>query len=114
VNPDPGTMEGYPASSTCMQCHANVAADSPSIRKLAEYYKNNRPVPWVRVYEIPDTVRFSHRAHLSAGSACENCHGKVQESERLVRSGAISMNACMDCHRARAISIECAFCHDEK
>src|SRR5438046_1109610 len=50
---------GLPAASQCMLCHQNVKQDSPSIRKLAGYLKESKPIPWVRVYRVRDFVFFS-------------------------------------------------------
>jgi hypothetical protein len=73
------------APSVCMQCHSAIKADSPAIQKLAQYAAENKPVPWVRIYEIPAYVDFSHRAHIAAKNTCEDCHGKVAERDALYR-----------------------------
>ena len=114
VNPDPGETEGLPPASTCMQCHSAIKTDSPAIQKLTAYAKNNRPIPWVRVYVVSDFVNFSHRKHVTAGNTCEDCHGKVAESDQLARETNISMGGCMACHRTKNASIECTFCHEER
>ena len=67
VNPEPGTLMTFPATTKCMQCHSSVAADRPAIQKLAEYDKSKTPVPWVRVYKVLVGVEWSHRKHLQAG-----------------------------------------------
>jgi len=112
VNPDPGETEGIPQAATCMQCHSAIKTDSPAIQKLAAYAKNNRPIPWVRVCEIPEFVTFSHRQHVTAGNTCEDCHGKVAETERLALATNLNMGGCRNCHQARNASTECNFCHD--
>jgi Cytochrome c7 and related cytochrome c/Class III cytochrome C family len=114
TNPDPGETEGIPPASTCMQCHSAIKTDSPAIQKLTAYFKNNRPIPWVRVYAIPDFVNFSHRGHVKAGNTCEDCHGKVAESDQLSREVDISMGGCMNCHKTKNVSIDCTFCHDQR
>jgi hypothetical protein len=114
VNPDPGETEGIPPASTCMQCHSAIKTDSPAIQKLTAYARNNRPIPWARVYSIPDFVTFSHRDHIKAGNTCEDCHGKVAESDQLARETNLSMGGCMNCHRVKNASIDCTFCHDER
>lgn len=111
-NPDPGVIEGFPPAATCMQCHSAIKTDSPAIQKLAAFVRDKRPIPWVRVYGVPDYVNFSHRSHLNAGQTCENCHGKVAESDRLARETNVSMSGCMDCHKVKNVSVECTFCHE--
>ena len=112
--PDPGEMMTFPATAKCMTCHTAVKKDSEAIRKLAQFHQENRPVPWARVYQIPSFVDFSHKAHLEAGSSCENCHGKVAERDRLSKEGDISMGGCMDCHRAKKAPNDCTFCHEQR
>ena len=114
LNPDPGEMMTIAPATTCMQCHATIKADSPAIQKLAEFAKNGREVKWVRVYQIPSYVIFSHRTHLEAGSKCEECHGKVEGRDQLFREADISMGGCMNCHRARKASIDCLSCHEQQ
>jgi hypothetical protein len=114
LNPDPGETEGIPQAAICMQCHSAIKTDAQAIRKLAAYAENNRKIPWVRVYAIPDFVNFSHRQHVTAGNTCEDCHGKVAESEQLARETDINMGGCMNCHRTRNASTGCTFCHDQR
>ena len=64
VNPEPGNLMTFPATSKCMQCHVDVAKDRAPIQKLAEFAKSGDPVPWVRVYQITPGVNWSHRRHL--------------------------------------------------
>lgn len=111
-DPDPGETMTLPVASMCMQCHSAIKADSPAIQKLAAFAKNDREIPWIRVYEIPTYVKFSHRAHLESGSTCEECHGPVAQRAQLSKEGDISMGGCMSCHRAKKASIDCGFCHE--
>ncbi len=109
----PGFAAGIPQEATCMGCHMTVKADSPAIRKLAEFHKAKKPVPWVKVYRVPDYVWFSHEVHhREAGLECESCHGPVAEREVIVREKSISMNSCIACHDERGASKECNVCHD--
>lgn len=100
--------------AVCMQCHSAIKTDSPAIQKLAAFAKNDREIRWARVYEIPSYVNFSHKSHLDAGAGCEDCHGPVATREVLSREGDISMGGCMNCHRAKKVSIDCTFCHEER
>ncbi|HTS29452.1 MAG TPA: cytochrome c3 family protein [Bryobacteraceae bacterium] len=114
LNPEPGEAMGIAPASVCMSCHSAVKADSPAIRKLADFARNNLAIPWVRVYEIPSYASFSHKTHLSGGNDCEDCHGRVADRERLTRERDISMGGCMNCHQSRKVSIDCTFCHDPR
>jgi len=96
TKPDPGEVMTFPATDKRMPCHAVVARDKPSIKKLSAFAKSNEPTLWVRVYSIPDWVDFSHKAHPDAGATCENCHGRVAERDSRFKAGDISMAGCMD------------------
>jgi len=112
--PDPGEMMGIPAASKCMTCHQTVKKDSPAIQKLASYAARQEAVPWVRVYQIPSFVFFSHKDHLAAGAKCETCHGKVAERDRMFRETDISMGGCQSCHRENKASNDCTTCHEQR
>lgn len=109
---DPGFQAGYPKESACMACHATVKTESPAIRKLAEYAKTRQPIPWVKIYKIPDFVWFSHASHAQeAKIACADCHGPVASRDVLAKERPTDMASCMDCHSRRAVSNACDFCH---
>ena len=60
----------------CRDCHAATKTESLHIRKLAEFDKAGEPVPWVKIYRVPDFVWFSHASHVEdAAIACASCHG---------------------------------------
>jgi hypothetical protein len=113
-NKDPGEFMGIPVASKCMTCHQSIKIDSPAIGKLAEYHKNNRVIPWVRIYQIPSYVFFSHRSHVQSGAACADCHGPVEQREALRKEVPTTMGACMDCHQKRKASNDCTFCHEQR
>jgi hypothetical protein len=109
-NPNPGETMTIAAPPVCMQCHSAIKTDSPAIQKLAAYAKDGKQVPWVRIYEIPSWVNFSHRSHLQAQNTCDECHGKVVERDRLYREVDLNMGTCMNCHAAKKASIDCGYC----
>ncbi len=111
--PEPGDLATFPKEAKCMSCHTAIKAESPAIVKLAEYYKEKKPVPWVRIYKVPDYVFFSHQNHhKKAKIACETCHGPVAERAVMTREKPASMLSCMDCHDQMGASNECNFCHN--
>lgn len=114
LNPDPGERATIVPASKCMECHSSIKTESPAIQKLAAAAKAGRDIDWVRVYEIPSWVSFSHRAHLEAGSTCQECHGPVATREQLFRETDISMGGCMNCHRAKKASLDCTYCHEPR
>ena len=69
---------GLPSVERCMGCHKITAADKPEIKKLAEYAAKREPIPWARVYKLPEFTYFPHKAHIRAEVACQTCHGPVE------------------------------------
>jgi hypothetical protein len=115
VNPDAGEMMTFPATAICMSCHQAIAADRPAIQKLAAYAKAGTPVPWVRVYDTPDYVFWSHRAHLQAKVGCVECHGPVAERDVIAQeTDVVTMLGCRRCHDARQVFTDCGDCHEPR
>jgi hypothetical protein len=113
-NADPGEFMGFPAESFCMTCHQAVKADSPHIEKVAAAAREKKPIPWVRVYQLPTYVYFSHRVHTAAGATCVTCHGPVRERDRITKEVSHNMRSCMACHAATKARSDCMTCHEER
>jgi hypothetical protein len=105
------TVAGIPAVGDCRACHLFIAQGSPEIRKIMEYWEKKEPIPWVRVYGVPDHVYFPHMMHIRAGLACSGCHGDVAAMARIKRVVEIEMGWCLSCHRQHKASIDCWTCH---
>jgi hypothetical protein len=109
----PGDLAGYPNVNFCMGCHSSIKKNSPSIQTLAAYAKDEKPVPWVKVYTLPPFVYFSHQVHYKkAGVQCAECHGPVAERDALGKERGLEMNDCMKCHDQRKAPNGCDVCHD--
>jgi Cytochrome c7 and related cytochrome c/Class III cytochrome C family len=102
TNADRSRNATIPAVQTCMNCHRYISmADSAVIDKaVVARLKTDAPMPWVRVYKLPDHVFFDHRSHVDAGVQCETCHGDVKSMDVLTRVMDMRMGKCMDCHRS--------------
>ena len=116
TNPDAGRLMTYPPTSTCMTCHATIAARTPALQKLAEYAASPKPIPWVRVYQLPDFVIYwKHSAHLQAGIACVDCHGPVPARDVIaVETTVLTMPGCVTCHDTRQTLTDCGDCHEPR
>jgi c(7)-type cytochrome triheme protein len=112
-NADPGEYMGFPQESFCMTCHQAIKADSPHIAKLAAAARDQKPMPWVRIYQLPPRIYFSHRVHTTAGTTCETCHGPVRDRDVMSREVSYDMKSCMACHAAMKARNDCAACHEE-
>ncbi len=88
-----------PPTQTCMNCHSKVRADSTKLLLVRESAAFDKPLPWVRVHELPQFVYFDHSAHLAAGVGCSSCHGRIDQMPRVTQSQPLSMSWCLDCHR---------------
>ena len=104
-------VAGIPAVADCRSCHQFIARDAAEIKKLEGYWEKEQPIPWVRVYGVPDHVYFPHMMHIRAGLVCSGCHGDVAAMERITRSVKLNMGWCLDCHRKHKASIDCWTCH---
>lgn len=108
-----GGSAGFPSLSLCLSCHRGATGEISAVGALLEgYEQRGEPIPWVRVYKIPDFVFFSHTEHLAAGATCATCHGAVEVRDTLKQEVPTSMETCMDCHESRGASIACHFCHE--
>jgi hypothetical protein len=103
---------GLPDIEACMACHDTVATTSQLIRRLSSLHKKGEGLSWVRVYQVPDFVFFSHRNHDKAGIECVTCHGPVEKRNILAKEISTSMITCMNCHAEKNVSNDCYLCHD--
>ena len=61
--------------------------------------KNDTPLTWIRVNDLPDFVYFSHQIHVKQGVGCTTCHGAVDKMPLLYQTQSLQMEWCLDCHR---------------
>ncbi len=104
-------VAGIPSVQRCAGCHEQVLADAPEIQRLLEFWENEAPIPWVRVHDLPDHVRFSHKRHVLGGVDCAECHGDVAQMEAAVQVESLRMGWCLNCHQEREASRDCLVCH---
>ncbi len=107
---------GIPAVSTCAGCHLPggvpmVRADRPGVKQLVEYWQRKVPIPWQRIYNLPDYVHFPHMRHVHAGLQCQECHGQVQNMAVVQKVVPLQMGWCVQCHRQRGARTDCDVCH---
>lgn len=107
---------GMPTVERCMGCHTIIKPDAPEIKKLAVYWKEQAPIPWVRIYNLPRFVFFSHEVHVSGAKlACEKCHGDVGNMDYPTRKVVdMNMGWCLDCHSQQPNAPQlrdCVVCH---
>lgn len=90
---------GIPPTETCMNCHQQIWVDSPMLEPVRASFRDDRPLRWNRVHDLPDFVYFNHSIHIAKGVGCVTCHGQVNEMPLLARGASLQMQWCLDCHR---------------
>ena len=100
-----------PPTEVCMNCHISIRPNSDKLKALRESYgqkliqgddptKAGKPIPWVRVHDLPNYVYFNHAAHVNASISCVECHGNVDRMEAVYQKEALNMAWCLQCHRS--------------
>ena len=107
---------GIPPVQTCIGCHQVIGGtderQQAEIAKVRQYWADQEPIPWVRVYKVADHVHFPHMRHVAANVDCTECHGPVQEMGVIVEvNQPLSMGWCVSCHVERDAARDCAVCH---
>jgi Cytochrome c7 and related cytochrome c len=90
---------GIPPTKTCMNCHAQIWADSPMLEPVRESFRTGQAIPWTRVHDLPDFAYFDHSIHVSKGIGCVTCHGRVDLMPLTWRQHSLTMEWCLECHR---------------
>ncbi len=131
-----GTFAGVPSLDKCAGCHAAPMGTTAEEKNFIERYVTpGREPVWAVYARQPDNVFFNHIAHVKrAALACETCHGshgtgdhlRPYQEDRLSGysrnlwqvaergSGtrpAMTMKACVDCHREQGLEHSCLDCH---
>ena len=88
-----------PPTQICMNCHASIRADAPTLLPVRQSWANGTPIPWIKVHDLPDYAYFNHSAHVNKGVACVSCHGRVDQMDVVRQTQPLSMAWCLDCHR---------------
>ena len=91
---------GIPPTKTCMHCHSVLFANAPILEPVRASFKNDTPLTWIRVNDLPDFVYFSHQIHVRQGVGCATCHGPIDKMPLTYQARSLQMEWCLDCHRA--------------
>jgi hypothetical protein len=93
---------GMPPTQTCMNCHSQIWADSPYLEPVRASFRDNKPIQWERVHDLPEYVYFNHSIHVAKGVGCSSCHGQVDEMASVYQENTLQMEWCLSCHKDTA------------
>lgn len=103
-------VAGIPPVQKCIGCHKSIESvrETPRIKKLFEYWEAGKPIPWKKVHDLPDFVRFNHERHIKRfyfqqdrpyQEVCGYCHGDVKTMTVARRQKPLTMGWCASCHQ---------------
>jgi cytochrome c553 len=125
-----GKQATVPSVNVCMNCHMGIKEyagpalyreDGSEVNGTAEiaklfdyagfdpatnkYTKEAKPIPWVKIHNLPDHVYFNHSQHTKAGQVqCQTCHGEIQKMSEVKQFADLSMAWCVNCHRTTKVN----------
>ncbi|MEY3450809.1 MAG: hypothetical protein RL711_634 [Bacteroidota bacterium] len=102
-----GKSANIPSPNICLNCHSQIKTTSPKLEALRNAVKNNKPIEWVRVHNLPDLAYFNHSQHVVVGKLeCQTCHGPVEKMEVIQQYSPLTMGWCINCHRETDVKTE--------
>ncbi|MEZ5288998.1 MAG: cytochrome c3 family protein [Vicinamibacterales bacterium] len=90
---------GIPPTKTCINCHSQIWSTSPYLEPIRSSFRDDTPLRWLRVHDLPDFVYFNHSIHVKKGMGCETCHGRVDKMPLMRQQNSLQMEWCLNCHR---------------
>ena len=90
---------GMPSTQTCMNCHSQIWADSPYLEPVRASFRENKPIEWERVHDMPEYTYFNHSIHVAKGVGCSTCHGQIDNMPSVYQAQTLQMEWCIACHR---------------
>jgi len=91
---------GIPPTETCMTCHSLLWTEAAMLEPVRASFRDNKPLQWTRVHDLPDFVYFKHDIHVNKGIGCQSCHGQVDQMPLMYKEKTLNMEWCLECHRA--------------
>jgi hypothetical protein len=58
------SFAGIPPTKTCMNCHSQIWSTAPILEPVRASFREDRPLRWIRVHDLPDVVYFNHSIHV--------------------------------------------------
>ena len=125
---DRSQAAGMPSVELCMGCHIQFPKEYDElegIQILKQHWAEKKPVVWKQIHRLPEHVQFRHNRHIQAGVACQQCHGPVEEMNKMylvpdtkwwfygLPAAKLEMGWCIKCHRDnnQQATQDCLACH---
>ncbi len=90
---------GIPPTQTCMNCHQQMWTGADLLEPVRKSWKENSPIAWNRVHNVPHYAYFNHSIHVAKGVGCVSCHGQIDQMNLVYQSKTLLMEWCIACHR---------------
>ena len=68
----------------------------PILEPVRASFRDDKPLHWVRVHDLPDFVYFNHSIHVKKGMGCETCHGRVDQMPLMQQVNTLQMEWCLE------------------
>ena len=118
-----GRTSGIPSVNVCMNCHKGIESGkrwgSEEISKIYDAAgwdsenqkyipRNQDPIEWVKIHNLPDHVYFNHSQHVVVGKVdCKECHGDVATFDYpMHQENDLTMGWCIECHRTKEVQMQ--------
>ena len=88
-----------PPTKTCMNCHQQIWQGANLLEPVRSSYKQNKPIEWNRVHNLPHYAYFNHSIHIAKGVGCATCHGRLDQMNLTAQNATLLMEWCIACHR---------------
>jgi hypothetical protein len=96
---------GIPPTQTCMNCHNQLYSDQDYLEPIRASYRDNKPIEWQRVHDLPGYAYFNHSIHVAKGVGCATCHGQIDNMPAVYQENTLQMEWCLACHKNPAPNI---------
>ncbi len=118
-----GKAAGIPPVNVCMNCHKGITTGKRwGTEEISKIYaaagwnvddqkyipRDQDPIEWVKIHNLPDHVYFNHSQHVVVGGVdCIECHGDVATFDYpMHQESELTMGWCIECHRTKEIKME--------
>ena len=92
------SFAGIPPTQTCMNCHSQIWTEAAVLEPVRASWRDEKPLRWTRVNDLPDFAYFNHSIHIHKGIGCASCHGRVDQMPLMYQEHPLLMEWCLACH----------------